>query len=100
MGGLGGGHYTAKALGVRGNWCDFNDSMASESDSQPSARDAYILVFRRVDGSEPTAAPADVKANNSLRVSARLRQPSSSPSRNGSSPSTTRASSSNMEVDG
>ncbi|KAI6202126.1 Ubiquitin carboxyl-terminal hydrolase and Peptidase C19 domain containing protein [Aphelenchoides besseyi] len=51
MGGLGSGHYTAKAFcKTTQRWCDFNDSSATPCNdlSDPlTSREAYILVYRQ-----------------------------------------------------
>ena len=101
-GGLGSGHYTAKALNnTCGRWCDFNDSMTSETSDLPetlTSQAAYILIYRRAD--VVVGASAKSSGNNALQVSTRSRQ-TSSPSRNGGSPSARASSSSSqMEVDG
>nr|CAD2130407.1 unnamed protein product [Meloidogyne enterolobii] len=49
-GGLGSGHYTARALN-NNTWCEFNDSSAYALNTPPGdsivSKEAYMLVYRR-----------------------------------------------------
>lgn len=73
-GGLGSGHYTAKALN-NNRWCDFNDSIAFASmDILPesfTSREAYILYYRRRDLDSQISTPSNT-SSIILRTSSRL----------------------------
>lgn len=85
-GGLGSGHYTAKALN-NNRWCDFNDSVAyASTDTLPetfTSREAYILYYRRRE-MEPTLPQMPT---TSLRTSSRLAAAANGINRNSSTSS-------------
>jgi hypothetical protein len=58
-GGLGAGHYTAKARNNDVGWCEFNDSYAAKLDhglpDTFNSREAYLLFYQRRD--PPPANP-------------------------------------------
>lgn len=49
FGSLNGGHYTAYAKGIDGNWYDFNDSHVSSAGNRIKSSAAYLLFYRRRD---------------------------------------------------
>jgi len=106
-GGLGSGHYTAKALN-NGHWCEFNDSSAyvSSADLKESfaSQEAYILYYRRraVDAPSEKSGRLSAAASSTRTVSPNSSQ--NSPVTNGKSPTSAsskrRISESNkMEID-